>query len=246
MTNKKKRLFKTLLWVLLIVSACQLYQICRDYAAEQAIHDMALEYKPEDTAPADGEPKEEIINQSILDLQAKYPDVVGWLTIDGTNIDYPFVWYSDNAFYLRRDLEKKYAQAGTLFMDYRCNKDFSSANTIIYGHHMKSGSMFGSIKSFNNKELFDANRTGTIYLANNTLQLEIFAFVVMESDDAQIYKTRFESGEGAAYIEHLRKNARHFRETEHSETDRFVTLSTCNYEFKNARMAVIGRIITDR
>ena len=250
MTNKKKRLFKTLLSVLLsgimLFSGYQLYQIYCDYAAEKAIHDMAMKYKPEDTAPSDGEPKEEIINQSILDFQAKYPDVVGWLTIDGTNIDYPFVWYSDNAFYLRRDLEKKYATAGTLFMETRCNRDFSSQNTIIYGHHMKSGSMFGTLKSFNNKEFFDSNRTGTIYLANNTLQLEIFAFVVMESDDAQIYKTRFESGDGAAYIEHLRKNARYFRETEHSETDRFVTLSTCNYEFKNARMAVIGRIITDR
>ena len=242
----RKHLSKFIIPVLLlgtlIISAYQLYQIYRDYAAEKAIHDMALEYRPEDTASADGEPKEEIINQSILDFQAKYPDVVGWLTIDGTNIDYPFVWYSDNAFYLRRDLEKKYAQAGTLFMDYRCNKDFSSANTIIYGHHMKSGSMFGTLKNFNNKEFFDSNRTGTIFLANQTLTLEFFAFLVIKADDKEIYKTDFSEIGNATFIEYIEKNARYYRETPSTETDRFVTLSTCGYEFENARLVLIAKL----
>jgi len=241
---RKKRLIKILLSVLLLgimlFSAYQLYQIYRDYAAEKAIHDMVLEYKPE--LPAPSETEEPVINQSVIDLQAQYPDAVGWLTIPNTNIDYPFVWYSDNAFYLRRDLEKKYAQAGTLFMETRCNRDFSSQNTIIYGHHMKNDSMFGTIKRFNNKDFFDNNQTGTIFLANQTLEFEIFAFVVVKATDKEIYKTDFDETGNAAFMEYIKENARHFRETPLGETDRFVTLSTCSYEFNNARMVLICRI----
>ena len=246
MANKKKRLIKILLSVLLLgimlFSAYQLYQIYRDYAAEKAIHDMVLEYKPQDTVPSETETEEPVINQSVIDLQAVNADVVGWLTIPNTNIDYPFVWYSDNDFYLRRDLEKKYAQAGTLFMDYRCNRDFSSQNTIVYGHQMKNNSMFGSIKNFNNKEFFDNNRTGTIFLANQTLELEIFAFLVVKAADKEIYKTDFSKTGNAGFMEYIAENARYFRETPLGETDRFVTLSTCSYEFNNARMVLICRI----
>ena len=75
---------------ILTISDYRLYQIYRDYAAEKAIRDMAMKYKPEDNVPSDGEPKEEIINQNIIDLQAEYPDAAGWLIIDETNMDYPF------------------------------------------------------------------------------------------------------------------------------------------------------------
>ena len=224
------------------MSVYQIYQICRDHAAEEEIHNVVLEYKPDIPLPPENPIDEPIINQSILDLQALNKDIVGWITVDNTKIDYPFVRYSDNSYYLRRDINGKYAQAGTLFMDHRCNKDFSSANSIIYGHHMKSGSMFGTLKNFNNKEFFDSNRTGTIFLANQTLTLEFFAFLVIKADDKEIYKTDFSEIGNATFIEYIEKNARYYRETPSTETDRFVTLSTCGYEFENARLVLIAKL----
>jgi len=183
---------------------------------------------------------EETVNQGVIDLQAKYPDVVGWLTVPGTKIDYPFVWYEDNDYYLRRDLNGDHATAGTLFMDYRCEKDFSSPNTIIYGHHMKNGSMFGTLKAFAGKEFFDAHTQGTVYLPRETLTLEFFAYLVVKHTDSEIYSAQ--PGEG--YLDYVRQNARQYRDIGLTGGDKIVTLSTCSYEFQNARMVLLARVNT--
>jgi sortase B len=212
-------------------SGWQVWTAYGDYRAEAEMHGAVMEYKPE---PADGEP----VNQSVIDLQAEYPDAVGWLTVPGTKIDYPFVQSKDNDYYLRRDLDGNHAMAGTLFMDYRCEKDFTSRNTIIYGHHMKNGSMFGTLKYFAGKEFFDANRHGAIYLPNETLALEFFAYMVVKSTDTKIYSIE----PGKNYLDYVRQNARQVRDIGLADGDKIVSLSTCSYEFDNARMVLLARI----
>jgi len=194
-----------------IYSGNELWKIRSDYRAEAEMHSAVMVYKPE---------PEQIINQSVIDLQAKYPDVVGWLTVPGTKIDYPFVQYDDNDFYLRRDLNGNHATAGTLFMDFRNALDFSSGNTIIYGHHMKNGSMFGTLKSFADSDFFEANRHGTIFLPHETLTLEFFDYRVVESTDPEIYSVERDEFDG-----------------------RIVTLSTCAYDFDGARIVLLAKII---
>jgi len=222
--------FLSLFFIALIAySGYQLWKINEDYASESKIHDMVLKYKPNG----------EIINQSVIDLQEKYPDVVGWLTVPNTKIDYPFVQAKDNDYYLRRDINGNYAFAGTLFMDSRNKKDFSDFNTVIYGHHMQNDSMFGSLKKFNNKAFFDENRTGTIYLPNDTLVLEFFAYIVVKPNDQVIYNT----GLSETYFDYVKQKARYFRDIEITDGDKILTLSTCSYEFNNARMVMLAKII---
>ena len=215
---------------LLAYSGWRVWSISEDYRNEARMHGAVLEFKPR---------PEQTINQSVIDLQAKYPDVAGWLTVPGTKIDYPFVWYEDNDYYLRRDLNGGYALAGTLFMDFRCEKDFSSPNTIIYGHHMKNGSMFGTIKSFADKAFFDENARGTIFLPGETVTLEFFAYIVTRHTDSEIYSVN----PTEAYLDHVKKNARQYRDIGITESDRLVTLSTCAYEFNNARMVLLARAV---
>ena len=74
------------------------------------------------------------------------PDCVGWIEIPGTNISYPIVQGRDNDHYLRLNFEGKYSVGGVIFLDHRCDSDFDRTNTIIYGHNMRDGSMFGSLK----------------------------------------------------------------------------------------------------
>ena len=214
---------------LTVFSGTQLWNASGDYRAEANLHGAVMEYKP------DGG----IVNQGVIDLQAQYPDAVGWLTVPGTRIDYPFVQAADNDYYLRRDLNGDHAMAGTLFMDYRCAKDLSSGNTIIYGHHMKNGSMFGTLKAFAEKDFFGANTRGTICLPHETLTLEFFAYLVVKSTDEKIYGA--DLGEG--YFEYVRQNARQYRDIGLTDSDRVVTLSTCSYEFTDARMVLLGRAV---
>lgn len=219
----------------LIYSGYQVWKTNDEYENESRMHEKVLEYKPEQ----ESEKPSEAVNQSILDLQKTYPDVVGWLTIPNTGVDYPFVRCENNDYYLRRDLDGKYAFAGTLFMDYRCKQDFTSQNTIIYGHHMKNESMFGSLQSFNGKSFFEENRYGTVYLPGETLKLEFFAYMVLDPDkEKEIYNVYLAED----YFDYIKKNARYYRAVGVTADEQIITLSTCAYEFKNARMVLIARV----
>ena len=212
-----------------IYSAYRVWNIQKDYRAEADLHSAVMAYKPRE---------DEIVNQGVIDLQAEYPDVVGWLTVPGTSIDYPFVQARDNDRYLRRDLDGNYALAGTLFMDFRCAPDFDSRNTIIYGHNMKNGSMFGGLKAIADQDFFEANRYGTIFLLYETLTLEFFAYLVIDATDEQIYSA--EPGDG--YLVYVRQHARQYCDIALTEDDRIITLSTCAYEYDGARMVLLARM----
>jgi len=209
----------------MLYSGWRVWQAYGDYQAEAEMHAAVMEFKPVE---------DDIVNQGVIDLKVKYPDIVGWLTVPGTKIDYPFVQTEDNDRYLRGDLDCNYALAGTLFMDCRCAPDFTSQNTIIYGHHMKNGSMFGTLKAFADKEFFDKNQSGTIFLPRQNLKLEFFAYMVVKSTDQEIYSTELN-------LDYVMQNARQYREIGLTGEDRFVSLSTCSYEFDNARMVLIAR-----
>ena len=230
MKNTIRAFLALCLLSVMLYSGYRLWLVQADYKQEAGLHSEVMEYKPREDEPA---------NQSVIDLRAKYPDVVGWLTVPGTNIDYPFVQAGDNDYYLRRDLNGEYAKAGTLFLDCRCRPDFTSRNTIIYGHHMKNGSMFGTLKAFADKDFFDVNRCGTIYLPYETLALEFFAYLVVQSDDRTIYSP----APGGDYLDYVKQNARNYRDVGLTEGDRIVTLSTCAYEFDGARMVLLARAV---
>ena len=230
MKRRAIRLLALPLAALMLYSGYRVWNIQRDYRAEAEMHGAVMEYKPRDN---------EIVNQSVIDLQAKYPDVVGWLSIPGTNIDYPFVWYEDNDYYLRRDLNGDYAQAGTLFMDFRNEPDFSSQNTIIYGHNMKNGSMFGTLKAFSDRDFFGANMQGTIFLPRETLTLEFFAYLVVNHMDQKIYSMELSE----SYLDYVKKNARQYRDISLAADDRILTLSTCSDESNNARIVALAVIV---
>jgi len=213
-------------------SGYRIAEIRDDYKKEAEMRRAAMVYKPEPT-PDD-------VNQGVIDLQAEHPDVVGWVTIPNTGIDYPFVRSKDNDYYLRRDLNGDYALAGTVFMDYRCQKDFTSQNTILYGHHMKNGSMFGTLKSFGGKDFFDNNEYGSIYLPRKSLTLAFFAYIVVNSStEKEIYNAELSD----EYFDYVKKNARHYRDIGLTDSDRIVTLSSCAYEFDNARMVLLGKVL---
>jgi len=212
-------------------SGYRILLIQADYKREADMHSGVMDYKPDPVS-------NETVNQGVIDLQAKYPDAVGWLTVPNTNIDYPFVQGKDNDYYLRRDLNGDHAVAGTIFIDYRCEKDFTSQNTIIYGHHMKNGSMFGTLKAFNDKDFFEVNRHGTIYLPYETLTLEFFAYLIIDpATEKEIYNPALSD----TFFDYIKQNARHYRDVDLMDGDRIVTLSTCAYEFENARMALLAR-----
>ena len=243
--NVIKKILIAGLIMVIAYSAFSALQIENAYSSENAIHEEEMRYKPhvsEVWAGEDGAAEETFVNQEIVDLQAQYPDAVGWLTVPYTGIDYPFVQAEDNEKYLHKDLAGDSSFAGSIIMDCRNCRDFSDFNTIIYGHHMKNETMFGSLKKFNNKEFFNSNKNGTIFLADKTCELCFFEFFIISVDDEIVFSIPGSKDSALVFIEHVKENSRHYREIGVGPEDRIVTLCTCAYEFKNARMVLLGKI----
>lgn len=81
-------------------------------------------------------------------LISQNDDIIGWIFIEGTDISYPVLCGRDNQQYLFQSYEKKYLTAGSIYIDYRCSRDFSDSRTVVYGHNMHNGSMFGKLDKF--------------------------------------------------------------------------------------------------
>lgn len=110
-------------------------------------------------------------------------EVIGWIMVPDTAINYPIMKAADNQKYLTRALNGRYNKLGSIFMDYRNRSDYSDPNTIIYGHYTKNGSMFGSLHAYKKEEYLDAHRYVYIITEEGTRIYEIFSAKVADVDD---------------------------------------------------------------
>ena len=182
---------------------------------------------------------------SFEDLQKLNPDVFAWLTVYGTNIDYPVVQGPDNMRYVNRNASGRHSLSGAIFKDYRNSPNFADFNSILYGHHMEHNVMFGEIGNFLEKEYFDARRYGMLFFEGREHGLEFFAFVHADANDARIFRPGV-SGASAkqTYLDFINDIAIHIREdVSVTVNDRIVLLSTCSSESTNGRDILIAKII---
>lgn len=199
----------------------------------KASNDNVSMLKPSDTNPIEDLKKLKDINK----------EVCGWITIDNTGIDYPIVQGTSNAEYISKDVYKNYSLSGSIFLDYRNTSDFKDMYSIIYGHHMYGGVMFGDVQKFVNKKFFDEKRTGTLYTENGVYKLEIFAFVDTDAYDNIIYNVNKEdTNRQDEIIKHIKKYAINYRDIGLSNSDRILALSTCSTAVTNGRYLIFARI----
>ncbi len=197
----------------------------------------------EDTPATDGSnktpavPEPEQISVDFDKLCAKYPDTVGYIYGANTGISYPIVKGSDNDFYLNHDYDGKSNNNGSIFMEYLCNGDFSSGNSIIYGHHMKSGLMFAHLANYKSQSYYDAHPYFYIYTPSQNYRLDLFAGCVV-AGDADIYAL----DPGADTIAALVSKST-FKSKIGTPTGKIVTLSTCDYTYDDARYVVLGQLV---
>jgi sortase B len=183
--------------------------------------------------------KPAVLNQGIADLKLINGDIEGWIAIEGTNIDYPFVQGSDNDLYLGKDIYKSEAKAGAVFLDYRSEAGLSGPISVFYGHSMKNGKMFHDIVRFGEKGFFNEHAEGTVFLQDAIYSAEIFAFIETEPVD---WPEFFESVGGEGFLDYLKSYAQRWRNIGVKPGDKLAVLSTCAYDFKDARAAIVARI----
>lgn len=170
-------------------------------------------------------------------------DVIGWIQVNGTNINYPFVGTSDNNYYLTHSLDKSYNRGGWIFLDYRNKKDLNNKNTIIYGHGRQDQTMFGSLKKiFKNGWLNDTNNF-VIKLSTekeNTLWQVFSIYHIPVTSD--YLKTEFNNdNDFLEFSNMLIKRSIYDFKTSVSKNDQILTLSTCYNDTE--RMAIHAKLI---
>lgn len=173
-------------------------------------------------------------------LRVINPDVVAWIYIEGTSVNYPVVQGADNRYYLNRLFDGGYNSAGTIFMDYRNEGDMSNRNIIFYGHNLKNGSMFEAITEYKDQSFYDDHPVCLIMTPEENYTLEFFAGYVTDMNN-QAWKLEFGSDEEfKLWLDDAVSRSEFSSDVNPTAQDRVVTFSTCTYEYDNARFVLHG------
>ena len=173
------------------------------------------------------------------EMQETYPDAIGWIYIPDTNINYPIMQGKDNDFYLTHGTDGRSLKCGCIELDFRCENRFQNNFNILYGHNMKNGSMFANVCRFKERSYYDNHPYGWVFTSDAVYRLDFFSVAVTDWHD-EIYNGYREVSE---WIPRLKEISRIYENMELTEQDRLVLLSTCSYEFDNARTVLTGRLV---
>ena len=174
-------------------------------------------------------------------LKEKNSDTIGYIYSDGTPINYPIVQGYDNQHYVTHRFDGAYSSFGTIFADYRQAGDFSENYTVLYGHNMDNGSMFAELLKYRTQDYYDNHKEMLIHTSDKKYTLSIFSGYVASVEDF-CYTAIDEYVDMGSLIDYAKSCSYFESDVEVSSDDKIVLLSTCAYDFKNARFIVFGKL----
>lgn len=204
--------------------------------------DALLRYKPAHNDP-------EGLAWSFSELRKINEDVCAWLTVDNTKIDYPVVQGESNFEYLNKTADLRFALSGSIFLDYRNKSDFSDPYSLVYGHHVSGGAMFGEVEKFLDKRFFNDHETGTLFLPDCEIPIRFFACVSTRAQDQMYFspmsvQTPEQMQEFVAKVQAEAACTR--PEAFPDKTGKIIALSTCSNANLDGRYILFGTLLDPR
>lgn len=222
---------KVILLILFIVSfAISIYnilQIKKELSESEQMKEELI-----DLVEIPEEPEvEETFSVGFSELEKINSDVVGWIVIEGTQVNYPIVQGKDNSYYLNHSFDKSWNSLGSIFMDYRSTNDFSDYNTFIYGHHTKNGSMFGELYKYMDATFYKEHPFFYLYSPEGNYKVEIIS-AYLDSAESDSYIQEFDCiEEYERYINLILEKSSYKTNKEIDvKVDRIITLYSCSHE----------------
>lgn len=232
----KKKIIKIFMIVCLLVLIYSIYNIITWYLDNKKNDSIKKEIK-------------EIIdnNDNIIDfktLKEKNSDVVAYLKVNNTKIDYVVVKGTDNKFYLKHNLYKEYNKSGWIFMDYHNRLDGTDKNIVIYGHNTRSGNMFGTLRNIITKEWYlnPDNHIINLVMEDKVLTYQVFSTYTIKVEDYYINTIFKDNTEFNKFVNTLKKRSVYNYGIEVNGEDSILTLSTCTGNGKS-RMVLHAKLI---
>lgn len=262
--RKIKWIFCALVVLFAVTAAISGYKLCTilfEYRQGEQASEELRQYvvmEPEATVPARSNktqfPQTATEETDPIDSQAVFPvvdfealweenaDIVAWICLDGTNINYPVVQGTDNQYYLNHLVNGQVSSVGSLFVDCQNQPDFSDPNTVIYGHNMKNKTMLAHITDYKKTKFFEQHATGKIMTPTANYRLEVIAGYVASLDE-EAWRVDFaDEDEVLDWLKRTMARSTIGGNYEPQPGDRVITLSTCTYDFAGARFVLVCRI----
>lgn len=253
MKKKKSSLLSSLLLFLCLAiaafSAWKLYGYFRGYQDGEKEYEELTQYvkisDEENNKEKEGKKDKCPITVDFSSLQAINADVVAWIYIPDTGVKYPVVQGEDNEYYLHHTFEKKENFSGAIFMDITCESDFSSDNSILFGHNLKTGEMFGALK-----KLYDTNYNAEanwkehpviwVVTPESAMKYRIFAArEISVEQDTDVYMVDFAQREDyQQWVQQQKEASLYETDTDISTGEPMLTLSTCTSDTEDGRFIV--------
>lgn len=176
-------------------------------------------------------------------LRGINPDVCGWITMEATGIDFPVLHGENNLSYISKDVYGNFSLAGSIFLDSRNDPAFSDSYTLLYGHHMADGRMFGDLDKYKEEAFFLENTAGQLILPEQTWKLEVFACLLVSASDQRIFDPETVGTDISALLNYAQQKAVQLSGDallRAAEAEKVIALSTCSSEFTDARTIVLA------
>lgn len=208
-----------------------------------------------ETEPTEAIPysEEKTVLPELAELYQQNGDLVGWISIADTNINYPVMQsvYEPN-FYLKHRFDKEYSSYGCPYVQEDCDVQKPSDNLVMYGHHMANGSMFADLEKFKSKDFWSKHKTITFNTLTDKQEYEIVAVfrTVVYTDSPNAFKYyRFVDAENAeefaSFIAKCKELSFYDTGVSAEYGDKLITLSTCEYSLDNSRLVVVAKRVTE-
>lgn len=255
--SKTKKILIAVSFLVLVFSLVSVARtLLQDYAEQKKIEELAIAWEEEsDKGGGDAFPSllfnkgnEPIMLPEFRELYERNSDIVGWLKIDGTRIEYPVMQNPQDAeYYLNHDFDKKENKGGLPFLDAHSRANGSDI-LLIHGHHMKSGWMFKDLMKYKNESFYKEHATFQFSSLYEKEEYEIVSVILSKvyrkSDDVFKYyqiENINTPAEFDSYVQNIRKLSLYDTGVTAQYGDKLVVLSTCEYSTENGRLAVVAR-----
>ncbi|MCR1850207.1 class B sortase [Paraclostridium sordellii] len=236
MKNIFKNFISLILILILVYSGFNIYKKTSDYKkATLTYKELRSKYSESKNLSIKSEGSKNLISIN--------PNYKFWLKLDNTNIDYPVVQTDNNDHYLNYDFYNKPSDSGCIYMDYRDNA--KSKNIILYGHNMRNKTMFNNLLQFKDKDFFDKNNKIRVFKDNKEYIYEVFSVYTTDSKYDYLITNFNNPNEFKNYINNVKNKSLFKSNIKVNSNDKIITLSTCSYEFDDARTVVHAKLLNN-